>query len=289
MSLNTQIFLIFLAVLLIVVDKLFGWKWAKRVSVDFNKIANFFLSGAIIDEYHKNLNHYILFLDRKLGKLLPKKKTVIFVFIAYIVIYLTGILVESIYRNVSFAPDWHIATLIFTVTATAATTISYSFTYFILRLINEKNNFNWLFLIYVMIFDIIIAYILSPFAYAITYAYDQCSKCTTENIIGSITAVIMGWPYNVIGVSSNASIDTQSLVNALLLWLTMFISISPTLFHLVIIVIDMFRLLFKTICLGFMELFNAMSLMKTPFAWIGSLILGAIGTFEILIKWINNQ
>ena len=144
-------------------------------------------------------------------------------------------------------------------------------TYIVLHLIRSNTGAFLPRYIYLISFEVLLSYILAPAAYASMFLVTDIQSLElgvlqTRNIeaaIATAITVLGTWPTSVIRVGYRYVYDFQSLVNVVLLYLAIALCLLPTLFHIMLLLIDFVRLVFRSTCEWLMEIFDKLASQPT--------------------------
>ena len=91
--------------------------------------------------------------------------------------------------------------------------------------------------------------------------------------------VISTWPSSVVAVGYEYVYDFQSAANVVLLYASMMLCVFPTVAHIGILVVDVFRYILKRVCEGLMDAFDRLAAGPAP---VRRLLLGALSILSAL-------
>ena len=277
--------------ILLALDFLWGNAWAAIAKKLFQKLAEVMLVGAVIELYHQRIGNILEFLGKKVGYFIPNLRISISMFSILALLFLFGVVVQSIEEGKPLAPFFFRELLVFCLASTISVSLSYTVTYLVLHLVVNRLDVFLPKYLYLVTLELLISYFMAPLGYAALFLFNECpsSICGEmqysswiETKIRMFGMVISTWPYSTTIVSYRYIYNFQSLVNFLLLHVSMLLCILPTILHIVILVSDILRYTIKNICEHLMEVFDRLATGPAP---VRRFLLGVISILSV-IGWL---
>ena len=248
--------------LLLVLDCLVRDFWLASAKAIFGRLAEIMLQGAVIEVYHRKIDTILRVAESRVGFFIPKLSVFLWVFGGFSSIFLLGGVVQAIQEDKALVPHFFESLLLFSFCASISAAFCYSTTYMVLYLILNGTGKFLLRYLYLLGFEVLVSYILAPLAYASMFFLGERvleGMTSIESSIRVFGMVLATWPYSVVGVSVGNVYNFQSAVNAALLLISMVLCVLPTLLHVTLLVVDVFRYILRNVCERLMSAFARLS------------------------------
>ena len=276
-----------LLLVLLIVDFVFGNSWANAAKHFFERLSEILLAGALMEPYHQKVRGVLDFADRRIGRFIPTLLIGAAVFALFGIVYLSGGLVQAIQEHKPLAPYFFRDLFVFCLGATASTSLCYTVTYLVLYLINAGLRPFVPRYLYLVSLEVSFSYFLAPLGYASLFLIIDCPtdvcgelyEPTIRERIRVFGMVISAWPSSVVATSYDYVHNFQSAANLVLLYLSMALCVFPTVAHIGMLVVDVFRYILKRVCAGLMDVFDRLASGPAP---VRRFLLGALSILSAL-------
>ena len=279
-----------LLLVLLVVDLIFGNLWTKAANQLFRRMADILLAGALMELYHQKVRGVLGFAETRIGYFIPRLRIGAGLFVLFGIMFLSGGLAEAIQEHEPLAPWFFRDLFLFCLGATVSASLCYTVTYLVLYLIDTGLRPFVPVYLYLVSLEVLVSYFLVPLGYASLFLFDDCPvdvcgelyETTFRDRIRVFGRVMSGWPSSVVATSYEYVYNFQSAVNLVLLYLSMVLCVFPTVAHIGMLVVDVFRYIFKRICEGLMDVFDKLASSSAP---VRRFLLGVLAILSAL-GWI---
>ena len=253
----------------------------------FERLSEILLAGALMEPYHQKVRGVLDFADRRIGRFIPTLLIGAAVFALFGIVYLSGGLVQAIQEHKPLAPYFFRDLFVFCLGATASTSLCYTVTYLVLYLINAGLRPFVPRYLYLVSLEVSFSYFLAPLGYASLFLIIDCPtdvcgelyEPTIRERIRVFGMVISAWPSSVVATSYDYVHNFQSAANLVLLYLSMALCVFPTVAHIGMLVVDVFRYILKRVCAGLMDVFDRLASGPAP---VRRFLLGALSILSAL-------
>ena len=150
--------------------------------------------------------------------------------------------------------------------------------------------------LYLVSLEVSFSYFLAPLGYASLFLINDCPpdvcgelyEPTIRERIRAFGMVISAWPSSVVATSYDYVHNFQSAANVVLLYLSMALCVFPTVAHIGMLVVDVFRYILKRVCEGLMDVFDRLASGPAP---VRRFLLGALSHTQCarLVARINRR
>ena len=271
---------------LLIVDFVFGKSWANAAKHFFARLSEVLLAGALMEPYHQKVYRVLDFADRRIGRFIPTLQIGAAVFGSFGIVYLSGGLVQAMQEHKPLTQYFFRDLFVFCLGATASTSLCYTVTYLVLHLINAGLRPFVPRYLYLVLLEVSFSYFFTPLGYASLFLISDCPvhacgelyEPTIRERIRIFAMVISSWPSSVVATGYEYVYDFQSAANVFLLYLSMVLCVLPTVAHISMLVVDVFRYILKRVCESLMDAFDRLASGPAP---VRRLLLGALSILSV--------
>ena len=276
-----------LLLVLLMVDFVWGNSWANAAKRLFERLSELFLAGALMEPYHQKVRSVLAFADKRLGRFIPNLMFGAAAFTLFGILFLSGGLVEAIQEHEPLAPYFFRDLFVVCLGATVSMSLCYTVTYLVLYLINDGLRPFVPRYLYLVSLEVFVSYFLAPLGYASLFLMYSCPadvcgelyEPTIREMIRTFGRVVSAWPSAVVAASYDYIYNFQSAANAVLLWVSMALCILPTIGHIGMLVVDVFRYMLKQVCESLMDVFDSLASGPAP---VRRFLLGLLSILSAL-------
>ena len=276
-----------LLLVLLVLDLLFGNSWANAAKRLFHRLSEILLVGTLMEPYHRKVRSILDLADRRIGRVVPAVTIAAAVFALFGALYLFGGLVQAMQENTQLASGFFRDLLVYCLGATVSIFFCYTVTYLVLYSIDAGLRPFVPKYLYLVSLEVSFSYFLAPLGYASLFLVNDCpiDVCgelydpTWRDRIRAFGRVVSSWPSSVVAAGYEYVYDFQSAANFVSLHLSMLLCILPTVAHVGMLVVDVFRYIFKRVCEGLMDVFDRLASGPAP---LRRFLLGVLSILSVL-------